>query len=126
MAIIKDGQQAFGIESSPITIGGVTYVAENMTFNYTATRADLNDSNGEPLASTVVPGRIEGSATLQLATETANPNLVGTEFTMTGTRTDGTYMITDPSEAQSQGDYVKVSVTFYKKINTTPTTTSGI
>jgi len=120
MAIIKDGQQAFGIESSPITIGGVTYVAENMTFNYTATRADLNDSNGEPLASTIVPGRIEGSATLQLASEDASPNLVGTEFTMTDTRTPGTYMITDSSEAQSQGDYVKVSVTFYQKINVTP------
>jgi len=117
MAIIKDGTQAFGIESSPIEINSVTYVAENMTFNYTATRADLNDSNGEPLASTIVPGRIEGTATLQLSTETADPNLVGKEFTMTGSRTDGTYMITDSSEAQSQGDYVKVSVTFYKKIN---------
>lgn len=117
MAIIQDGQQAFGIESSPITIDGTAYVAESMSFNYSATRADLNDSNGEPIASTIVPGRIEGSATLQLATANTDPDLVGTEFTMSGTRTDGTYMITDSSEAQSQGDYVKVSVNFYKKIN---------
>ncbi len=117
MAIIQDGTQAFGIESSPIQISGTTYVLESMSFNFNATRADLNDSNGEPIASTIVPGRIEGSATLQLATATTSPDLVGTEFTMSGTRTDGTYIITDSSEAQSQGDYVKVSVNFYQKLN---------
>ena len=117
MAIIQDGTQAFGIESSPISIGGTAYVAESMSFNFSATRADLNDSNGEPLASTIVPQRVEGTATLQLATSTTSPNLVGTEFTMSGTRTDGTYMIIDSSEAQSQGDYVKVNISFYKKLN---------
>lgn len=121
--IIQDGSQAFGIEASPVTINGVTYVAENMNFNFTSTRADLNNSNGEPLATTIVKGRIEGSATLQLATSGASPDLVGQTFVLQGTRASGAYMITDSSEAQSQGDYVKVSVSFYRKLN--PTITSA-
>ena len=121
--IIQDGSQAFGIEASPVTINGVTYVAENMNFNFTSTRADLNNSNGEPLATTIVKGRIEGSATLQLATSDASPDLVGQTFVLQGTRASGAYMITDSSEAQSQGDYVKVSVSFYRKLN--PTITSA-
>ena len=119
--IIQDGSQAFGIEASPVTINGVTYVAEGMNFNFTSTRADLNNSNGEPLATTIVKGRIEGSATLQLATDDASPDLVGQTFVLQDTRASGAYMITDSSEAQSQGDYVKVSINFYRKLNPTIT-----
>jgi hypothetical protein len=121
--IIQDGSQAFGIEASPVTINGVTYVAEGMSFNFTSTRADLNNSNGEPLATTIVKGRIEGSATLQLSSASASPDLVGQTFVLQGTRASGAYMITDSSETQSQGDYVKVAVSFYRKLN--PTITSA-
>ena len=46
MAISSDGTQAFGIESSPVTINSVTYVAEGLTFNYEGERKDIMDSNG--------------------------------------------------------------------------------
>jgi hypothetical protein len=36
---------------------------------------------------------------------------------LSGTRNDGTYTIVDCSEAETQGDYVKVSFNAYKKIN---------
>ena len=117
MAITSDGTQAFGIESSPITINSVVYVLEGLTFNYTGARADINDSNGEPLGSTVIPGRIETSGTIQLATGSTAVDVRGQTFVLSGTRDDGTYLIVDCSEAQTQGDYVKVSFNGYHKIN---------
>ena len=117
MAITSDGTQAFGIESSPLTINSVVYVAEGLTFNFTGSRADINDSNGEPLGSTVIPGRVEVSGTIQLATSSTANDVRGQTFVLSGTRADGTYLLVDCSEAQTQGDYVKVSFNGYKKIN---------
>ena len=117
MAITSDGTQAFGIESSPLTINAVTYVAESLSFNFSGTRADINDSNGEPLGSTDIPGRVEVSGTIQLATGTTANDVRGQTFVLSGTRADGTYLIVDCSEAQTQGDYVKVSFNGYQKIN---------
>tara|TARA_R100001163_G_C5062024_1_gene199020 strand:+ start:2207 stop:2566 length:360 start_codon:yes stop_codon:yes gene_type:complete len=119
MAITSDGTQAFGIESSPVTINAVTYVAESLSFSYSGTRADINDSNGEPLGSTVIPGRLECSGTLQLSSTSVVSDVRGLEFTITsgsGSST-GTYLIVDASEAFSQGDYVKMSFNAYKKLN---------
>ena len=117
MAITSDGTQAFGIESSPVTINAVVYVLEGLNVNLTGARADINDSNGEPLGSTVIPGRTEISGTMQLATGSTVSDVRGQTFVMSGTRTDGTYFLVDCSEAQSQGDYVKVSFNGYKQIN---------
>tara|TARA_R110002020_G_scaffold57231_2_gene157700 strand:- start:2627 stop:2986 length:360 start_codon:yes stop_codon:yes gene_type:complete len=119
MAITQDGTQAFGIDASPVTIDAVTYVAEGLSFNYSASRSDINDSNGEPLGSVVVPQRLECSGTLQLAQDTTNPDLRGKTFTITATNgaSDGTYLIVDSSEAQTAGDYAKVSFNAYKKLN---------
>jgi len=120
MAIVQDGTQKFGVSDSPITIEAITYIAESMSFNFTATRADLNDSNGEPVGSTIIPGRLEGSATIQLATEGTADDLRQKTFEISGTGSgdlDGTYYIVDVSEAQSQGDYAKVSINFYQQIN---------
>lgn len=119
MAITSDGTQSFGIEDSPITINSVTYVAEGMSFTYGSNRVDINDSNGEPLGSTIVPNRVEGSATLQYAADTtANPS-IGHEFTLSATngRNNTTYVITEVGDAQTQGDYAKCSISFYKKLN---------
>ena len=117
MAITSDGTHAFGIEDSPITIDSVTYILESASYNQSASRVDINDSNGEPVGSTIVPSRIEGSATLQLAaSDTAIPSL-GDEFTLSGGRDDGAYILTDIGEPQSQGDYAKVAISFYMKLN---------
>ncbi len=117
MAITSDGTQAFAIESSPVTINAVVFVAESMSFNRTGNRADINDSNGEPLGSVTIPGRTEMSASLQLATaNTAIPS-VGDTMLLAGTRDDGTYILGSVDEAESAGDYVKLSVSGYKKIN---------
>ena len=117
MAITSDGTQAFSIEASPITINAVVYVCESLSFNRTGSRADINDSNGEPLGSVTIPGRTEVSATLQLATASTAIPTVGQNFTLSGTRNDGTYILGSVDEAESAGDYVKVSVSGYKQIN---------
>jgi hypothetical protein len=116
MAITQDGTHKFGIEYSPITIDTKTYILEAMSFNSTANRVDIDDSNGEPVGSTIVPGRIEGSATLQITASDTAPAR-GEEFTLASGDNDGTYIIQDVSESQSQGDYAKVSINFYHKIN---------
>ena len=119
MAIVSDGTQSFGIEASPVTINAVTYVCESLSVNHTGTRADVNDSNGEPLGSTLVPGRREISGTLQLAVNTTASNVRGKEMAISVTDSDinGTYIITECSGAQTQGDYVKVSFSGYQKLN---------
>jgi len=119
MAITSDGTQAFGV-TSPLTINSVVFVCEGLSFNFTGSRVDINDSNGEPLGSTVIPGRIEVSGTLQLAADTTLSNVRGQEFTIDNspdTSLDGTYLITEASEAQTQGDYAKVSFSAYQKLN---------
>ena len=93
-----------------------------MSFTYGGNRVDLNDSNGEPSGSVIVPGRVEGSATLQYSTDSAvtapNPT-IGQEMVTSATngRNNATYVITEVGDAQSQGDYAKCSVSFYEKIN---------
>tara|TARA_Y100000593_G_scaffold46496_3_gene88370 strand:- start:870 stop:1229 length:360 start_codon:yes stop_codon:yes gene_type:complete len=119
MSITSDGSQRFGIQSSPVTIGAATYVAEGMNWNFTATRQDLNDSNGEPAGSTIVPGRLEVSGTLQLAASSTLTNIRGQEMTIAvdDDSVDGTYLIVDSSVAETQGDYTKLSFNGYRKIN---------
>tara|TARA_Y100000310_G_C20175002_1_gene575414 strand:- start:132 stop:491 length:360 start_codon:yes stop_codon:yes gene_type:complete len=119
MAITSDGTQSFGIESSPLSINGVSFVAEGLNFSFTGTRADINSSDGEPLGSTVIPGRTECTGTIQLAAGTTGSNVRQQEFTISATNSDidGVYLITEASEAETQGDYVKVSFTAYKKVN---------
>ncbi len=122
MAITSDGTQSFGIQDSPVTINSITYVVESASFTYGGSRVDINDSNGEPLGSTIVPGRVEGTATLQYSTDSSstapNPTL-GQEMVTatTNARNNATYVITEVGDAQSQGDYAKCSISFYEKIN---------
>lgn len=119
MAITQDGSQRFGIQASPVTINSVVYVAESLSWNFTATRADLNDSNGEPLGATIVPGRIEVSGTLQLAATTTLTNLRGESMTIDvdDSNIDGDYLIVDSTSAESQGEYTKLSFNGFMKTN---------
>lgn len=122
MAITSDGTQSFGIQDSPVTINSITYVLENANFTYGSSRVDINDSNGEPLGSTIVPNRVEGTATLQYATDSAvtapNPAL-GEVMVLDATngRNNGNYVLTEVGDAQSQGDYGKMSISFYEQVN---------
>jgi len=117
MAITSDGTQSFGIEDSPVTINSVTYICESMNFTYGSNRVDINDSNGEPLGSTIVPNRVEGTATLQYAASTTANPVLGNEMVLSAGRNNTTFLITEVGDAQTQGDYAKCSISFYKKLN---------
>lgn len=122
MAITQDGTQSFGIQDSPVTINSIAYILESASFTYGSNRVDINDSNGEPTGSTIVPGRIEGTASLQYSTDSdataPNPTL-GQEMVLatTNARNNGTYVLTEVGDSQSSGDYGKCSISFYEKIN---------
>ena len=100
-------------------MGGNTYILESFSFNLSASRVDLNDSNGEPVGSTIIPGRVEVSGTLQIAANSVPANLIGQTMTLdlTNSDYDGDYLLVDCSVAESAGDYAKLSVNGYRKIN---------
>ena len=108
MAITRDGTQAFGIEDSPVTINSVTYVMENFSATYGSNVPEVMDGNGEAIGRTIVPTPVEAN--------TALPTL-GQEFTTSGNRNADTYIITEVGDTQTQGDYEKVNISFYAKIN---------
>lgn len=122
MAITSDGTQSFGIQDSPVTINSITYVLENANFTRGSNRVDINDSNGEPLGSTIVPNRIEGTGTLQYSTDSTvtapNPALgESMVINTTNGRNNGNYTLTEVGDAQTQGDYAKMSISFYETVN---------
>jgi len=107
MAIIADGAQAFGLTEKTLN----SLVVESLSINETSERVDLNDSDGEPIGSTVIPGRTEMSATVQVGS--------GTIPVIGGTVTIGsdTYILTDVSHEETQADYARVNISGYQKIN---------
>jgi hypothetical protein len=108
MAITSDGSQAFGLNTA--TIDG--FVVESFSTSFTSNRVDLNDGDGEPLGSTVVPNRVEFSATVQVGEETTTP-VIGDEITYDSVA----YIITEVSVDETQADYQRMSLSGYKKIN---------
>ena len=93
-----------------------------MSFTYGGNRVDLNDSDGEPLGSVIVPVAWRGLATLQYSTDISRDRTppyyrAGKWLTQRPMRNNATYVITEVGDAQSQGDYAKCSVSFYEKIN---------
>lgn len=108
MAIKQDGTQAFGI-STP-TFGG--FIVESFNKTFTSNRVDLDDGNGEPLGSVTVPGRVEGTLTVQIGSGNVVP-IVGAEITYNG----DAYIVTEPAIAETQADYQRLNLSVYKKIN---------
>ena len=122
MAITSDGTQSFGIQDSPVTISGVAYICESMSYTYGSNVPEVADSNGEAIGRTIVPSPVEFSATIQYSTDSSatapNPSL-GHELVTatTNARNNDTYVITEVGDAQSQGDYAKCSISGYAKLN---------
>ena len=118
MAIVTDGGQAYALADE--LIAGADYrlangfVPESFTENFTSTRVDLNDSNGEPIGSTIVPGRVEFSATVQQGAGTYTP-AVGDIVIID----DQKYVLTEVGLTETQADYRKFNLSGYVRINGT-------
>lgn len=112
MAIVTDGSQAYAIKAPTMTLTAGSFVVESFTKNFTSTRVDLNDGNGEPSGSVIVPGRVEISATIQVGAVTTVPT-VGDEITYDSE----SFFITEISLAETQADYRRYNISGYKSIN---------
>jgi len=107
MAIKQDGSQAFGISTA--TFSG--FIVESFTETSTSNRVDLDDGNGEPLGSVTVPGRVEGTLTVQVGSGNTTPT-IGAEVTY-----GDTFIVTEVGVAETQADYQRLNLSVYKKIN---------
>jgi hypothetical protein len=108
MAIVKDGDQRFAIETP--TFDGL--IVESYTLTSPANRVDLDDGNGEPLGATVVPQRQEVSLTVQVGS--AAPTIaVGDAVTYDGNN----ILITSVDLNETQADYQRLSISGYVKTN---------
>ncbi len=108
MAVTPDGDQLFGIETASFD----SMVVESFSLTTPANRVDLDDGDGEPLGSTVVPQRQEASLTVQMGATSAPPAIGETvEY--------GSYnvVVTGVDLTEAQADYRRFSITGYIKIN---------
>lgn len=112
MAIVQDGNQAFGITTTLVTPSD-SFVVESFTSNFTSNRVDLDNGNGEPLGSVTVPGRTEISMTAQFGTATNTRPIVGDELTYGAF----TIIITEVNINETQADFVRLDLSGYVKIN---------
>jgi hypothetical protein len=108
MAILSDGAQAFGLSTASIN----GFIVESFSKTFTAERVDLNDGNGEPLGSTIIPGRVEFSATVQVGDDNTTPT-IGAEITYNTV----TFIVTEVSVEETQADYQRLNLSGYEKIN---------
>ena len=107
MAVTADGAQKFGTQTASIA----SMIVESLSVTNTAERVDLNDGDGEPIGSTIIPGRVEMTATLQLGDQTAAP-AIGSSMSIDS----NTFLVTESSVEETQADYVRVNVSGYKQV----------
>lgn len=112
MAIVQDGNQAFGITTTLVTPSD-SFVVESFTKNFTSNRVDLDNGNGEPLGSVTVPGRTEISMTAQFGTATNATPTVGDELTYGS----DTIILTEVNVNETQADFIRLDLSGYVKIN---------
>lgn len=112
MAIVQDGNQAFGITTTLVTPSD-SFVVESFTKNFTSNRVDLDNGNGEPLGSVTVPGRTEISMTAQFGTATNATPTIGDELTYGS----DTIILTEVNINETQADFIRLDLSGYIKIN---------
>jgi len=116
MAISQDGTHKFGLLYPTATGVDLTkgFILESFTRSETSNRVDLNDGNGEPLDTVVVPQRRERSFTMQIGT--TNTSLeVGDLLTVDNG--SSYYILTDVTINETQEDFVRVDATGYIPTN---------
>lgn len=105
--------------SQVITVGGVTFVAENINFTQPSTVLERRDEDGDPSGQVIVANFDNGTATLQLATTATTPVTIGATFTLSrsgGLATVGC-VISEVGDVLSQLDIKKLNVSFRRRYN---------
>lgn len=105
--------------SQVLTIGGVTFVAENIGFQQPSTSVERRDEDGDPSGQVIVAGFDNGTATLQLATTATTPVTIGATFTLSragGLATIGC-VVSEVGDVLSQLDIKKLNISFRRRYN---------
>ena len=128
MAIVQDGSQKFGIAANKGFVKGPgkdqIYQIESFSKTDTSTRVDIDNSDGEPLGSTTVPGRVEFSASIQTGAITSSPKVgdpVSFNATTTGSFTPTStyeFLLTEVSPQETQAEYQRINISGFKAANT--------
>ncbi len=108
MAVTQDGAQLFGIETSTFS----SMVVESFSLTTPSNRVDLDNGDGEPLGSTVVPQRQEASLTVQMGDTDSAPAIGATV-----SYGDLSILVTGVDLTEAQADYRRYSITGYVKTN---------
>lgn len=113
-AIYNDGSVNYG--SITVTIGAVTYVADDFTVNRNAKIIKQTDELDEPAGSVGVSEFVEGSATLQYLT--AYP-VAGTSFPVTVDSVIGSesFRVVNVGNPLNKASIKMVPITFIKNYN---------
>ena len=105
--------------SQVITVGSVTFVAENVSFNQPSTAVERRDEVGTPTSQVIVANFNVGSMVLQLAATSTVPPTIGATFTLTragGGATVGC-VFSDVGDVESQLEIRKLNVSFRQRYN---------
>ena len=108
MAIIQDGAELFAITTPEFD----DLIVESFSKTTPANRVDLDDGDGLPLGSTIVPQREEVSLTVQVGTTLAAPS-IGTIIPYGGQN----IRLTSVDLTETQADYQRFSLSGYISIN---------
>ena len=107
MAVTPDGNQLFGIDTATFK----AMVVESFSLSTPSNRVDLDDGDGEPLGSTLVPQRQEASLTVQMGA-TDSPPTIG-EKVVYGSHS---IYVTGVDLTETQADYRRYSITGFVEI----------
>lgn len=117
--IFNDGNVDFG--SSAVTIGGVSYLAENISPSGDVNVVDIPNAVGAASKQVGVSQKIVGSMTLQLETTNSAIPARGGEFTLPARYSaSGSAVVcylTSVGTPRSVNDYAKVECGFVQKLN---------
>tara|TARA_R100000149_G_C5880307_1_gene145261 strand:+ start:5720 stop:6091 length:372 start_codon:yes stop_codon:yes gene_type:complete len=105
----QDGGQKFGFTEG--TFDG--FIVESYTETTSSNRVDIDDGNGKPIGSAVVPARIEVSLTVQYGQSSNGTFDIGDVINYDGNNIG----ITSVEAIEAQSDYVRMSISGYKLTN---------
>lgn len=109
---IQDGTHAFGINDSPITLAGETYIAEDFSWTQDANVVEIANEDGIPVGQAILPQNFTGAGTVQLKNLSTPVPPIGATFVADGI----TFYITGTGKTKTQGAYQKVPISFTGKL----------
>lgn len=127
MAVTRDGDNFFGVQTKTVTINSITFEVQSYTPDFPSDTVDLKNGQGLTIDRTYVPGVVGFTMTLiygssetgEAAYETIIPR--GEEFNYddSGVGTARAHIVGSVQRPVPQGEYWTITITGHRKINVT-------